>query len=175
MFNFSLCLLFQLQSTALCIYAALVVYAYLHMCPFTYMSHVHVCIHLYRHIYIWALFAMCFTTMYECLHVVSPHVYIYTQISVHIHVYMQFSSVHFSNSVLSDSLRPHELQHTRPPCPSPTPGVHSDSQPSSPWCHPAILSWVVPFSSCPQSLPASESFPMSQSLHELAKVLEFQL
>ena len=71
-------------------------------------------------------------------------------------------SVQFSRSVVSDSLRPHELQHTRPPCPSPTPGVHPDSRPSSQWCHPAILSSVVPFSSCPQSLPASESFPTSQ-------------
>ena len=61
----------------------------------------------------------------------------------------------FSHSVMSDSLRPHELQHTRPPCPSPTPGVHSNSGPSSQWCHPAISSSVVPFSSCPQSLPAS--------------------
>ena len=71
-------------------------------------------------------------------------------------------SVQFSHSVVSDSLRPHESQHTRPPCPSPTPGVHSNSSPSSRWCHPAISSSVVPFSSCPQSLPASESFPMSQ-------------
>ena len=63
---------------------------------------------------------------------------------------------------MSYSLRPHELQHTRPPCPSPTPGVHSNSRPSSQWCHPAISSSVVPFSSCPQSLPASQSFPMSQ-------------
>ena len=75
---------------------------------------------------------------------------------------MKISSVQFSHSVVSDSLRPHELQHTRPPCPSPTPGVHSDSRPSSQWCHPSIISSVVPFSSCPQSLPASESFPMSQ-------------
>ena len=67
-----------------------------------------------------------------------------------------------SCSVVSDSLRPHESQHTRPPCPSPTPRVHWDSRPSSHWCHPAISSSVVPFSSCPQSLPASESFPMSQ-------------
>ena len=67
-----------------------------------------------------------------------------------------------SRSVVSDSLRPHESQHSRPPCPSPTPGVHSDSRPSSQWCLPAISSSVVPFSSCPQSLPASESFPMSQ-------------
>ena len=73
-----------------------------------------------------------------------------------------FSSVQFSRSVVSDSLRPHESQHTRPPCPSPTPGVHSESRPSSPWCHPAISSSVGPFSSCPQSLPASESFPMTQ-------------
>ena len=68
-----------------------------------------------------------------------------------------------SRSVMSDSLWPHELQHARPPCPSPTPGVHSDSHPSSQWCHPAISSSVVPFSSCPQSIPASESFPMSQT------------
>ena len=74
----------------------------------------------------------------------------------------QFSSVQFSCSVVSDSLRPHESQHARPPCPSPTPGVHPDSRPSSQWCHLAISSSVIPFSSCPQSLPASESFPMSQ-------------
>ena len=72
------------------------------------------------------------------------------------------SSVQFSHSVLSDTLWPHESQHARPPCPSPTPGVHSDSHPSSQWCHPAISSSVVPFSSHPQSLPASESFSMSQ-------------
>ena len=71
-------------------------------------------------------------------------------------------SVQFSRSVVSDSLWPHESQHARPPCPSPTPGVHSDSHPSSQWCHPAISSSVIPFSSCPQSLPASESFPMRQ-------------
>ena len=71
-------------------------------------------------------------------------------------------SVQFSCSVMSDSLRPHESQHARPPCPSPTPRVHSDSGSSSQWCHPAISSSVVPFSSCPQSLPTSESFPLSQ-------------
>ena len=71
-------------------------------------------------------------------------------------------SVQFSHSVVSDSLWPRESQHARPPCPSPTPGVHSNSCPSSQWCHPAISSSVVPFSSCPQSLPASGSFPMSQ-------------
>ena len=71
-------------------------------------------------------------------------------------------SVQFSRSVVSYSLRPHESQHTRPPCPSPTPGVHSNSRSSSRWSHPAISSSVVPFSSCPQSLPSSESFPRSQ-------------
>ena len=72
----------------------------------------------------------------------------------------QFSQ--FSRSVVSDSLRPHESQHARPPCPSPTSGVHSELRPSSQWCYPAISSLVVPFSSCPQSLPASKSSPMSQ-------------
>ena len=70
--------------------------------------------------------------------------------------------VQFSCSVVSDSLRPHELQHTRPPCPSPTPGVHPNSSALSRWCHLAISSSVVPFSSWPLSLPASGSFPMSQ-------------
>ena len=77
-------------------------------------------------------------------------------------LYSLFSSVQFSHSVMSDSLRPRESQHARPPCPSPTPRVYPDSGPSSQWCHPAISSSVVPFSSCPQSLPASESFPMSE-------------
>ena len=72
------------------------------------------------------------------------------------------SSVQFSRSVMSDSLWPHESQHAKPPCPSPTPGVHLDSCPSSQWCHPAISSSVIPFSSCPQSSPASGSFPMNQ-------------
>ena len=72
---------------------------------------------------------------------------------------VQFSSVH---SVVSNSLRPHESQHSRPPCPSPAPRVHSNSHPLSWWCHPAISSSVIPFSSCPQSLPASGSFLMSQ-------------
>ena len=75
---------------------------------------------------------------------------------------LQFSSVQFSHSVVSNSLRPHESQHARPPCPSPTPEVQPDSRPSSQWCHPAISSSVIPFYSCPQSFPASESFPMSQ-------------
>ena len=73
-----------------------------------------------------------------------------------------FSLVQFSRSVVSNSLRPHESQHARPPCPSPTPRVHPNSCPSSRWSHPAISSSVIPFSSCPQSFPASESFLMSQ-------------
>ena len=73
-----------------------------------------------------------------------------------------WDSVQFSRSVVYDSLRPHELQHVRPPCPSPTPGVHPNPCPSSQWCHPIISSSVVPFSSCPQSFPASGSFQMSQ-------------
>ena len=77
-------------------------------------------------------------------------------------IYILFSSVQFSRSVMSDCLWPHESQHARPPCPSPTPGVHRDSCPSNQWCHPAISSSVIPFSSCPQSLPASEFFPMNQ-------------
>ena len=82
-----------------------------------------------------------------------------------VHVYRHsFSSisVQFSRSVMSDSLWPHESQHARPPCPSPIPRVHPNSCPSSRWCHPDISSSVVPFSSCPQSLPASQSFPISQ-------------
>ena len=75
---------------------------------------------------------------------------------------VQFSSVQFSHSVVSDSFRPHESQHTRPPCPSPTPGVHPNPSPWSRWCHQTISSSVVPFSSRPQSFPASGSFPMSQ-------------
>ena len=72
------------------------------------------------------------------------------------------SSVQFSHSVISDSVRPHELQHTRPPCPSPTPRVHPNPCPMSWWCHSTILSSVIPFSSCPQTFPASGSFLMSQ-------------
>ena len=75
---------------------------------------------------------------------------------------MIFCSAQFSCSVVSDSLRPHEPQHARPPCPSPTPGVHPNPRPLSRWCHPTISSYVIPFSSCPQSLPASGSFQMSQ-------------
>ena len=75
---------------------------------------------------------------------------------------VSISSVQFSCSVMSDSLWPHEPQHARPPCPSPTPRVHSNSCPSSRWCHPAISSSVVPFASCLKSFPTSGSFQMSQ-------------
>ena len=82
--------------------------------------------------------------------------------SLRLQMIFSFSSVQFSRSVVSDSLWPHELQHARPPCPSPTPRVYPNPCPSSWWCHPAISSSVVTFSSCPQSLPTSESFLMSQ-------------
>ena len=78
------------------------------------------------------------------------------------YIYTMEYSVQFSHSVVSDSFWPHESQHTRPPCPTPTLGVYSNPCPSSQWCHPAISSSVVPFSSCPQSFPASGSFPTSQ-------------
>ena len=102
----------------------------------------------------WEVFFFCWSTV--DLKFVS---FKYTEKVIQIY---QLSSVQFSCSVMSDSLQPHELQHARPPCPSPTPGVHSNSRPLSQWCHPAISSSVIPFFSCPQSLPASESFPMSQ-------------
>ena len=86
-----------------------------------------------------------------------------------------FSSVQFSHSVVSDSLQPHELQHARPLCPSPTPGVYPNPCPSSWWCHPAISSSVFPFFSWAQSFPASGSFQMSQFFVSGAQVLEFQL
>ena len=87
------------------------------------------------------------------------------------HYFASMCSVQFSHIVVSNSLRSHEPQHARPPCPSPTPGVHSDSRPSSQWCHPAISSSVVPFSSCPQSFPASGSFQMNQLLSASTSVL----
>ena len=77
---------------------------------------------------------------------------------------IQYQFTQFSCSVMSDSLRPHEMQHTRPPCPSPTPGVYSNLGPLSQWCHPTISSSIIPFSSRLQSFPASGSFPMSQLL-----------
>ena len=93
-------------------------------------------------------------------HKTSQHLKVHEIHNYHIKALPSVSQL--SRSVVSDSLWPHESQHVRPPCPSSTPGIHSNSCPSSQWCHPAISSSVVPFSSCPQSLPASESFPMSQ-------------
>ena len=98
-------------------------------------------------------------------------VYIYGDIYLYIHI----RSDQISHSVVSDSLRPHESQHARPPCPSPSPGVHSNSRPLNRWCHPAISSSVIPFSSCPQSLPASESFQMSQLFAWGGQSIGFQL
>ena len=86
-----------------------------------------------------------------------------------------FSSVQFSRSVVSDSLQPHELQHTRPPCLSPTPGVYPNSCPLSQWCHPAISFSVIPFSSCSNPSQHQGLFQWVNSSHEGAKVLEFQL
>ena len=83
-------------------------------------------------------------------------------ITIKYHIVHIQSSVQFSHSFVSDSLRPHEPQHARPPCPSPTPGVHPNPCPLSLWCHPTISSSVIPFSSCPQSFPASGSFQVSQ-------------
>ena len=88
---------------------------------------------------------------------------------------MSNSSVHFSRSVVSDSLWSNGLQHARLPCPSPTSRAFSNSCPSSQWCHPTILASVLPFSSCPQSFPASGSFPMSQFFTSVGQVLELQL
>ena len=86
----------------------------------------------------------------------------------------EISSVQFSRSVMSDSSWPHELQHARPPCPSPTPRVHPNPWPLSQWCHPTTSSSVIPFSSCPQSFPESGSFQMSQFFTSGGKVLEFK-
>ena len=91
------------------------------------------------------------------------------------HTLLYFSSVQFSHSVVSDCLRLHESQHARPPCPSPTPGVHPNSCALSRWCHPAISSSVVPFSSCPNPSQHQGLFQWVNSSHEVARVLEFQL
>ena len=80
------------------------------------------------------------------------------------YLFHSFRSVQFSHSVMSDTLWPHEPQHARPSCPSQTPGVYPNSCPLSRWCHPTVSSSMVPFSSCPLSFPASESFPISQLL-----------
>ena len=114
---------------------------------------------------------ICF--LYKFVVVLNNLVIINTRVNeVNIYLWI-ISSVHFSRSVVSDSLQPREPQHARPPCPSPTPGIHPNPCPWSRWCHLTISSSVIPFSSCPQSLPASGSFPMSQLFHEVAKVLKF--
>ena len=112
---------------------------------------------------------------------IQPSTHLPTCQSVTIHVYKQYTymymvhyiyiSVQFSHSVVSASLRPHELQHARPPCPSPTPRVHSDSRPLSQWCHPDISSSLVPFSSCPNPFQHQSLFQWVNSSHEVAKVL----
>ena len=108
--------------------------------------------------------------LHQLIYIIMVYIWKFDLFSLHLKLFttqssgkpMLLSSIQFSHSVASDSSRPCESQHARPPCPSPTPGVHSNSCLSSRWCHPAISSSVVPFSSCPQSLPASGSFPMSQ-------------
>ena len=99
-----------------------------------------------------------FTCQLLCFEFINFNLYVYYSF---VRSILIEASVQFSRSVVSDSLRPHESQHARPPCPSPTPGAHSNSHPSSWWCHPGLSSSVDPFSSCPQLPPASESFPMS--------------
>ena len=103
------------------------------------------------HSFLWLIF-----------HCVCAHTCTYIQWMEHFFSIHSSVNWHFSRSVVSDSLRPHESQHARPPCPSPTPRVYSNSCTSSWWCHPTISSSVVPFSSCLQSSPASRSFPLSQ-------------
>ena len=114
----------------------------------------------------WANACKVLTPVPKQIAIAQSMVIIITHSKAHGHrtmsVACHLGSVQFSCSVMSNSLRPHELQHARPPSPSPTPGVHANSCPSSRWCHPTISSSVVPFSSCPQSLPASGTFPMSQ-------------
>ena len=143
------------------------IYTYVHICTCTmhiiynYWSHFYLSKFLNFLIWCWNRdFAVLFSDellKWYTLQILSSSIITF----VHVERLM-IVSVQFSRSVVSNSLRPHESQHARPPCPSPSPGIHSNSCPSSQWCHPAISSLVIPFSSCPQSLPASESFPMSQ-------------
>ena len=107
------------------------------------------------------IYASLITNEDEHFYMLIGHSYVYIFSSI-LPNCPQFSSVQFSHSVVSDSLWPHGLQHTRPPCQSPSPGVHSNSCPLSWWCHPTISSSVIPFSSCLQSFPAPGSFQMSQ-------------
>ena len=114
---------------------------------------VYVCVKIY---FGFLIVKLCYTLLLE---IRIPSLWPRTMTSI---LALHFSSVQFSRSVMSNSLWPHELQHTRPPCPSPTPGVHLNPYPLCQWWHPTISSSVVPFSPCPQSFPASGSFPTSQ-------------
>ena len=105
---------------------------------------------------------MCFHLQFPNFNFFFLKTYFLPRFVIPVNVNSQFTSLQFSHSFLSDSLRSHERQHARPPCPSPTPEVHPNPCPLSQWCHPTISSSVVPFSSCPQSFPALGSFQMSQ-------------
>ena len=112
---------------------------------------------------LWTCGSSDYNTVFLILNILSVTIgYLPSKSETNLTIEIAFSSVQFSHSVMSDSLQPCELQHARPPCPLPTPRVYTISSPLSQWCYPAISSSVVSFSSCPQSLPASESFPMSQ-------------
>ena len=123
-------------------------------------------IHTYIHICILPTYIILLYIIIHILHIlyiIYIYIYIYISQIVKNHFGALFDgSVQFSHPVVSDSLRSHALQHARPPCPSPAPGVYSNSCPSSWWCHPTISSSVVPFSTYLQSFPASGSFPRSQ-------------
>ena len=120
-----------------------------------------ICIYLQKYFWGFTIFLALVCSKLTAFKNLQPeYVCIHTHICIHNLNIIRSDQI--SRSVVSESLRPHESRHAGPPCPSPTPGVHSDSRPSSQWCHPAISSSVIPFSSCPQSLPASECFPMSQ-------------
>ena len=129
--------------------------------------HMYIYIHMYISKYMYMSTYM-YITIYMYIQVfvyIYIFLYIYMYFNIFTYIYICFNvyvSVQFSRSVVSDSLHPHELQHARPPCPSPTPGVHPNPCPSSQWWNPTISSSVVPFSSCPQSFPASGSFKVSQ-------------
>ena len=130
-------------------------------------AHTHSNIHFFSLSYLWLPLSA--NPFYHCIQ------HLLTEEKTHSRVPLRSLSVQFSCSVVSDSLRPHESQHARPPCPSPTPRVYSNSCPLSRWCHPAISSSVVPFSSCPNPSQHQGLFQWVSSSHEVAKVLEFQL
>ena len=117
---------------------------------------------LYMYVYV------CMYILYVCIYSIYMYICMYT-VYVYMCVYLQFS-----HSVMSDSLWPHEPRHTRPPCPSPAPGVDPHPCPSSRWCHPIISSSVVPFSSCLNLSQHQGLLKWVSSSHQVAKVLEFQ-